>query len=726
MKKKVFAVLTLAFLLAFSIAPAAWAATVASGECGAQGNNVTWVLDDTGTLTISGTGAMKDYEYENYAPWYDSSDKILTIIVKGGITVIGDEAFWNCESATSITLPNTLTHIGKEAFGRCISLQTLTIPDTVTFIGEGAFYKCFFKDLYLGDGLVDGSNIQFFDCAADNLYIGKNLSNLASPLVIQGTSIGAFYVSEENENFCVKDGVLYNKDLTKLICYPRIDSSDIAPYIVPGTVMAIEDFAFDAGKNLIFSGNAPLLGENGPFQFYLSNNCTITYPADNATWTEDVKAAFENGTNVTWVAKDDEPSVNIPVTGITLDKTEISMLKGGKLAIEYTVNPSNATNKGLKWSVDNPDVVWLDSTVGVIEALKPGTATITFEAVDGSGVKAECKVVVTDSAVPGWEIYNITFDTDGGTLVGASDTVQVTKGQAYKMPTANKSGYTLKHWAIGSKESQIQAKANDVYTFTKDTTVYAIWDKNQSSGGGSHGGGSHGGGSRPSGTTTTKPGSTEKPGDTNKPGTSAGNTGNNAVTAANINNKFADVQNNVWYSEAIAYVYNKGMMNGTDAGRFEPDATTTRAMLVTMLHRLENEPKAGAVNFSDVASGQWFSEAIAWAAANGVVNGYENGDAQLVPNGARGTFGPNDSITREQLAAVLYRLAQLKGYDVSVKGSLSGFSDAANVSGWAREAMQWAVGAGIINGDNGALKPAGNATRAEVAMMLMRYVENVK
>ena len=183
--------------------------------------------------------------------------------------------------------------------------------------------------------------------------------------------------------------------------------------------------------------------------------------------------------------------------------------------------------------------------------------------------------------------------------------------------------------------------------------------------------------------------------------------------AANINNVFADVQNNAWYSAAVAYVYNNGIMNGTEKG-FEPNATTTRAMLVTMLYRLENEPAAGATKFSDVSAGQWFSNAIAWASANGVVNGYENGK-----------FGPNDMITREQLAAVLYRFAQFKGYDVSVKGSLSNFSDSGSVSDWAQEAMQWAVGAGIINGDNGALKPAGNATRAEVAMMLMRFCENV-
>ncbi len=338
--------------------------------------------------------------------------------------------------------------------------------------------------------------------------------------------------------------------------------------------------------------------------------------------------------------------------------------------------------------------------LNVIDKSKPEVENI-WAANPNETVKTPAPVVEDDR----YDYYKITFDTDGGTLVNKTNPDYVIKGETYKMPTANKSRYKLTAWAIGAKDSENKVKANDVYTFTADTTVYAIWQYNGGGGGGSSRPGTSGGT-----TTPTKPGTTtEKPGNTGN----NGGTGKNTVTAANINNVFADVQNNAWYSAAVAYVYNNGIMNGTEKG-FEPNATTTRAMLVTMLYRLENEPAAGATKFSDVSAGQWFSNAIAWASANGVVNGYENGK-----------FGPNDMITREQLAAVLYRFAQFKGYDVSVKGSLSNFSDSGSVSDWAQEAMQWAVGAGIINGDNGALKPAGNATRAEVAMMLMRFCENV-
>ena len=177
---------------------------------------------------------------------------------------------------------------------------------------------------------------------------------------------------------------------------------------------------------------------------------------------------------------------------------------------------------------------------------------------------------------------------------------------------------------------------------------------------------------------------------------------------------FGDVQNNAWYSEAIAYVYNNGLMKGTERG-FEPNADTTRAMIVTMLHRLEKEPAANGGGFGDVASDQWYSEAVAWAAANGVVKGYNELE-----------FAPEDYITREQLAAILFRYAQFKGLDASARGDLSGFADGAAVADWAEEAMQWAVGAGLLNGDEGRLRPADKASRAEVAILLMRFAESMK
>ena len=180
--------------------------------------------------------------------------------------------------------------------------------------------------------------------------------------------------------------------------------------------------------------------------------------------------------------------------------------------------------------------------------------------------------------------------------------------------------------------------------------------------------------------------------------------------------KFNDVSANDWFASAVDYVTGKGMMNGTAANTFSPKANTTRGMVVTVLYRLENQPSTSAASFTDVASGAYYANAVAWANANGIVSGYGSGK-----------FGPNDKVTREQLAAILYRYAQYKKYDVSGANSLDGYTDVQSVSSYAVPALQWANAAGVVNGKSGSkLDPKGNATRAEVAAMLMRFCENVK
>lgn len=180
--------------------------------------------------------------------------------------------------------------------------------------------------------------------------------------------------------------------------------------------------------------------------------------------------------------------------------------------------------------------------------------------------------------------------------------------------------------------------------------------------------------------------------------------------------KFNDVSANDWFASAVDYVTGKGMMNGTADNTFSPKANTTRGMVVTVLYRLENQPSTSAASFTDVASGAYYANAVAWANANGIVSGYGSGK-----------FGPNDKVTREQLAAILYRYAQYKKYDVSGAKSLDGYTDAQSVSSYAVPALQWANAAGVVTGKSGSkLDPKGYATRAEVAAMLMRFCENVE
>ena len=177
---------------------------------------------------------------------------------------------------------------------------------------------------------------------------------------------------------------------------------------------------------------------------------------------------------------------------------------------------------------------------------------------------------------------------------------------------------------------------------------------------------------------------------------------------------FLDVTPGDWYYDSVRYVYFGGLMKGVSDTRFAPQGTTSRAMIVTILYRLEQEPAAGGSSFRDVKQTDYFADAVAWAAANGIVEGYGNG-----------CFGPHDPVTRQQLAVILYRYAAFKGLDVSGSADLSGFVDGAQVSRYARPAVAWAVRTGILTGRAGRrLDPDGLATRAQTAAMLMRLLKN--
>ena len=173
---------------------------------------------------------------------------------------------------------------------------------------------------------------------------------------------------------------------------------------------------------------------------------------------------------------------------------------------------------------------------------------------------------------------------------------------------------------------------------------------------------------------------------------------------------FTDVRESDWYCDSVRYVYGQGLMNGVTADRFGPDEPATRGMIVTILHRMEGSPEAPAPAFPDVRADFYYAQPITWAASRGIVTGYEDG-----------TFGPEDNITREQLAAILYRYARYKGWDTAASAALDRFPDVGKISPYAVEPFAWAVGEGLIAGmANGQLSPGGTATRAEIATILMR------
>lgn len=175
---------------------------------------------------------------------------------------------------------------------------------------------------------------------------------------------------------------------------------------------------------------------------------------------------------------------------------------------------------------------------------------------------------------------------------------------------------------------------------------------------------------------------------------------------------FVDVTEDKWYYDAVAYVYQQGIMVGMSETTFEPNTTVNRAQVVQMLYNLEGQPQvSGDSGFSDIRDGQWYAKAVAWASANDVVAGYEDG-----------TFRPTRAVTREEFAQILYNYAKFKGYDLSASADLGKFPDSGQVSSWAETALGWANGNGLINGhDDGRLDPKGSTIRAQAASILMNF-----
>ena len=397
----------------------------------------------------------------------------------------------------------------------------------------------------------------------------------------------------------------------------------------------------------------------------------------------------------------------------------------------------------------------------LVEAVGLASYDNTFVLSDGTPVypririRDRADVVCTAGETP-VETWSITYVTDGGTINGEYPTTY-TKGTVTVLPTnVTKPGYTFLGWFNaaegGDKVTQIEA------TETGNKTFYAYWQKNETpvktwsityvaDGGVING-------SYPTsyveGTVTVLPTNVTKPGYTflgwftaasggvlvkqigatetgektfyahwqknvlPPPPVTPGTPVTPARPAAPVGLPFADVSGSDWFYNDVRYVYEKGIMDGTGIDRFSPNAPLTRAMIVTILYRMAGSPSvSGSSDFTDVAAGKWFAKAVAWAAANGIVNGYGSG-----------LFGPNDPVTREQLAAILYRYAVYGGMTaVTLEENLGSFADTAQLSAYAIQAMNWAVGQGLINGSGSNLVPKAQATRAQVAAIIHRYLE---
>ena len=305
---------------------------------------------------------------------------------------------------------------------------------------------------------------------------------------------------------------------------------------------------------------------------------------------------------------------------------------------------------------------WTSSNGGSFADASSASTTFTMPAADTTITAAWSYIGGGGSTT---DYYRLTFETNGGSEISSIRRAEYTTIDLTDY-TPTREGYEFTGWyadeALTEKITSIR--------LIRNTTVYAGWEEIK-----------------------------ENP-------------------STGFENPFTDVSESDWFFNDVKFVYQNGLMNGTSATTFSPEGTTSRGMIVTILWRMAGSPdmedKIWGYPFADVDATAYYGTAVYWARLNGIAGGYDDA-----------TFGPNDPITREQMAAILYRYAQYKGYDVSAKADLNKFTDADEISNYALEALQWANAEGLINGKgDGVLDPKGQATRAEAAVILMRFCEN--
>ena len=398
------------------------------------------------------------------------------------------------------------------------------------------------------------------------------------------------------------------------------------------------------------------------------NPDTYTVETDAFTLKNPTRPGYTfTGWSGTGLTGEDNLTVTIP-KGSTGNRSYTAHWSLNTYSITYDLNGGTASGNPTSYTVES----------AAITLNQPTRIGYTFTGWSGTNLTGEDNLTVTiptgsignRSYTAHWSLntYSITYDLDGGTAFGNPDSYTV-ESAAITLNEPTKAGYVFTGWSgtdlVGEDNLTVTIPAGSI----GDRRYTAHWEFDPT-----------------------------------------------IIAALNPtpNVDFLDVSRTDWFYYDVRYVCENGLMNGTSRNRFSPYGTATRGMLVTILYRMENEPRCfGSAAFSDVKPGAYYEKAVVWASQNNIVSGYTDG-----------TFRPDAPVTREQLASILYRYTLYRGQDVSAgeTTSLTGYGDAQAVSSYALPAMRWACGTGILQGANGKLNPSGLATRAQLAAMLHRYL----
>lgn len=651
---------------------------------------------------------------------FQGCGKLTTVTLPDSVNSIGKSAFSGCGGLVHINISNTsVTQINSSTFRDCTALKTFVLPSGLNAIGGNVFQGC----TGLGDVNLSGY-ASMTAIGQQAFYNCTNLTSIHMPSSLTSIDYNAF-----KNCAALKDLDLSHTDVASIGQEAFSNCTELQSVRLPDSLTSIETFAFwkcAALTSVTFAGNAPSLGTsvfgntNSGLKIYVPYGAT---GYDGSGWSG-YAGKLVHGT---------------PVTGVTLDKTALTLEPGGTYPLRAMVKPDDASDQTVSWQSSDAAVASVDAN-GLVTAAAAGTATITATTTNG-GFAASCVVTVnqppapppsgdggggnSDSSGPSYYSRSLSDAASGVKLSGGSlhesARLTVQAGELHKagdagcdlLRSAQAGGHLLGAWDVslsrgfrGSLTVSLPVEGRDGQTLTVAHCVdgkltlsnvkvsgsfakvetdslspFAVLDGVY---------------------TLAELEALAAPGKEN-PNTGAGN-------------PFTDVKETDWFFNAVMYVYQGGIMQGTGDTTFSPHDGTTRAQLAVILWRMEGSPApTGGNPFSDVQPDTWYSQAVAWCSQAELVGGYGGG-----------LFGPGDPISREQLAALLYRYAQYKGWDVSVgeDTNILSYADALSVSEWAIPAVQWACGAGIMDGttDN-RLAPQEGATRAQIAAMLMRLLE---
>ncbi len=681
-----------------------------SGDFG-ENNCLHWNVSITGKLTISGTGAMPDFDFPNgnLAPWwnYDALGVITkigikSVDIKDGVTNVGDYALFCLPAATQVTLPDSVTRIGRYGIAMCSKLTGMSIPKSVTEIGDFGLAGDGLTAITLPDGLQSLGRGAFDTCTS--------LTNTTLPAAITAVPGKCF------------------ADCTKLLNVKYA-----------GTVTAIGDLAFEGCKSLVTAPIPATVTELGASAF---TGCTaltdVTIPAgvtaipdgcfQGCTALADMKlpgtvtSVGHNAFTGCTALKDVRCYGAAPT--VEPGNSEAHSFEPAIVTIHYNPDPVYG------WTLD-ADGKWQGYTVsgkGACLHTGYGTTENTVPATCGEAgridtICSNCGEVVSTKEIPAtgahtWDNGTVTTEPTETTpgvrtftcavcRATRTETIPATGAHDYQFtknvaPTCTTEGYDLYTCTVCG-----QTRTETIPATGKHTHV---WDN---------------------GTVTIAPTETT-PGVRTYTCTVCGQTKSEIIPATGGSTVcpggpscpsygFSDVAGpSDWSHEGIDYCVRRSLMVGTGVGTFSPDMSCSRAQIVQILYNLSGD-KTDYGNyylpFTDVAPGAWYYDAVAWAYDNDVVSGT-----------SATTFAPNDVITREQMAVILYGYtAEFAPEFTGNAASLNTFPDAGSVANWAYTAMSWAVGNGLISGMGSGgvsyLAPQGSATRAQASAIIMRYCQ---